>query len=853
VIRLGLPAVAIGYAAIAHGGDQPLEWNICGVMLGLAGMLCWVWPLRAQASSPLERVALWVAVFFPAYVLFQLVPLPLFLVRILNPTRAEIAGAVTGVMHSASFAPVSISPQDTWVHLSRVAGYALVFLLAREAIHSTKGGRWASILPLVCVGGLETALGLIQHSNGAQAISGTYYNRNHFAGLLEMILPFALMYGMTLIYRGLERGRLTTRWVITASLSFALAAGMLAAILFSQSKLGFISTLGSLFAMGVVGVGMRRSGSKRSITIAGLAVLILLTVLLLPSRELINQFGSASSDPTAEGRWPIAKDTVHLIAAYPLFGSGLGTYYPALLPYQTHGLTLAWIEAHNDYLQLLSELGLVGFLFPAVLVCAVFARATRTAASSPDREARFLGLACVGGITAILIHSFGDFNLYIAANAMTLSWIAGLAAGFPFSGQPLQAQRATATRRLLGTLAPAVCCLMTVYAGAWLLFLHSFASDPKAERLFCKFGICDSNESLNALQRQYGEDIAAVPEAYLLEFLSRSPAGPYRWQDMGESLLKMGRMAEARSCFSRALELGPRIPSVLIRTARFHFGLGENTEAIDLMARALAGSPDLGQRALTEYDQRNVAVEEVLRHGLPRDPVLWKLYLRWQIKHERISEAAMVWSAIVEREYADNQVANEYIEFLMRTVNPEAAVQAWALYAGGRSNGLEEGFPESNRVFNGDFESDSTRCRFDWRIDPRQGTAIDFDADVRHSGRRALRVRFDGTTNVADIGVWQQVFLEPGRYRFRAYVRTENVSTNEGVAFRVLYDDSPKQLDMTTESFKGSNEWTLVERVFDAPPEGGLVTVILARKPSLKFDNLIRGTAWIDQVEITAL
>jgi hypothetical protein len=106
---------------------------------------------------------------------------------------------------------------------------------------------------------------------------------------------------------------------------------------------------------------------------------------------------------------------------------------------------------------------------------------------------------------------------------------------------------------------------------------------------------------------------------------------------------------------------------------------------------------------------------------------------------------------------------------------------------------------------------------------------------------------------VADIGVWQQVFLQSGRYRFRAYVRTLDVSTNEGVAFRVVYGDSPKQLDMTTEDLKGSNEWTLVERVFDAPPKGGLVTVSLARKPSLKFDNLIRGTAWIDQVEITAL
>src|SRR5438477_387491 len=94
VVRLGLPAVAIGYAAITHGGDQPLDWSICGLILGLAGVFCWARPLRAQLSSPLERVAVCAALFFPLYIVFQLVPLPQFLVRILNPRRAEIAHAL---------------------------------------------------------------------------------------------------------------------------------------------------------------------------------------------------------------------------------------------------------------------------------------------------------------------------------------------------------------------------------------------------------------------------------------------------------------------------------------------------------------------------------------------------------------------------------------------------------------------------------------------------------------------------------------------------------------------------------------------------------------------------------------
>jgi hypothetical protein len=186
------------------------------------------------------------------------------------------------------------------------------------------------------------------------------------------------------------------------------------------------------------------------------------------------------------------------------------------------------------------------------------------------------------------------------------------------------------------------------------------------------------------------------------------------------------------------------------------------------------------------------------------------------------------------------------VEILQRALASRAAA-AWAIYAAGRS----DGYPESNRIFNGDFESDPTHCLFDWRINPTPGTTIDFDPEVRYSERRSLRIRFQGTANVGEIGVGQDVFLEPGRYRFRAYIRTQDVSTNEGVAFHVVHDAAPKQLDFTTQNLKGTNDWTLVECVFDAPPAGGLARVSLTRRPSLKFDNQIKGTVWIDQVRIS--
>jgi hypothetical protein len=153
-------------------------------------------------------------------------------------------------------------------------------------------------------------------------------------------------------------------------------------------------------------------------------------------------------------------------------------------------------------------------------------------------------------------------------------------------------------------------------------------------------------------------------------------------------------------------------------------------------------------------------------------------------------------------------------------------------------------------VFNGDFEFDPTGNRFDWTIEPAAGVAIDFDRETKHSGDRSLRIQFDGTQNVGNIGLRQTVFLKPGRYRFQAYIRTKEISTDEGVAFSVVGEETSNRVSFTTESLLGSNDWRLVEREFEAPPGTGLVQVSLVRKPSWKFDNLIRGTVWIDWVSI---
>src|SRR5204862_1076716 len=111
-------------------------------------------------------------------------------------------------------------------------------------------------------------------------------------------------------------------------------------------------------------------------------------------------------------------------------------------------------------------------------------------------------------------------------------------------------------------------------------------------RLFCRFGICDTNAARSAAERlQGGDEAAVVALEDLREFLVRDPAGSYRWVELGDALHRNGQIDQARYAFKRAVTLAPKSPPTLLGAASFHFELKEDRPALDLISRSLkAGS-----------------------------------------------------------------------------------------------------------------------------------------------------------------------------------------------------------------------------------------------------------------------
>ena len=291
--------------------------------------------------------------------------------------------------------------------------------------------RWYLSVPVVLFAAFESVLGLAQHFTGAadQFATGTYAEHSHLAGLLEMALPFAVMFPLERLTSG---NRPDLKPAVAMMLS-APAILLFLGLVYSYSRMGLAA---SILSLALLAVGWRH-GLRRRIGFWRVAVPVAAVatfVILFAPVGLIDRFGRISSlqgfaHDAHLARW---KATGKLIAARPLFGSGLGTYRTAFQPYNEAEPHRPVIHADNEYLELFAELGAVGFGLAVCFTVAAFRSAIsvyRRSDSCASEQA--VALASVAALTALLVHSVVEFQLHVPANALVFVWICGMHAGQP--------------------------------------------------------------------------------------------------------------------------------------------------------------------------------------------------------------------------------------------------------------------------------------------------------------------------------------------------------------------------------------------------------------------------------------
>jgi tetratricopeptide (TPR) repeat protein len=334
--------------------------------------------------------------------------------------------------------------------------------------------------------------------------------------------------------------------------------------------------------------------------------------------------------------------------------------------------------------------------------------------------------------------------------------------------------------------------------------------------------------------------------AELKRALDFDPASAYRWANLGEALFHAGDLQQARYCFARAVEAGPRNPAILMRAANFWFSSGDLRKTLQYGA-AILKNPQLSDYytpVFLIYVRTGIPMHEILALGIPpcRAPV--QAFLRFLTEGTGIEDAAAAWKAIVQQGFQDERLTGEYVNFLLRNRQDTQAPEIWA--QANRRDAHE--YRRTNWVYNGSFEFTAQPSPFDWHIESTPDVQARRVSGRAQHGQWALELTFDGAANVNYHGPWQQAVLTKGRWHLDAFVRTEGITTDHGVGLRVFQPTGA--LDSKTEFLKGSLDWTKVEQTFEIAQDETVVQVEPIREASLKFDSKIAGKVCIDSIQI---
>ena len=275
-------------------------------------------------------------------------------------------------------------------------------------------------------------------------IYGPYVNHNHYAGLMEMLVPIPLVLSLT---------RLASSKTRTAAA--AVAAVMVGTIFLSGSRGGMLAIVAELLILAVLLIKQKR-GLRTAIGIGVFLVIVVGLLAWVGGGELNKRLatvGPTHSDISSDIRHYINHDGLKMFLKRPVLGWGLGTF-PVVYPqFRTFYTNFFVNQAHNDYLQLLVEMGLLGFGTMLWFLLTLYNRAIKKMGHWTSEISGAVTLACVLGLSGILVHSAVDFNMQIPANAALFYVLCTIAASEPFA-QPGRKRRVARSKPPEGVLAP---------------------------------------------------------------------------------------------------------------------------------------------------------------------------------------------------------------------------------------------------------------------------------------------------------------------------------------------------------------------------------------------------------------
>jgi O-antigen ligase len=395
------------FGPLAFGAVE--SWSI-GIMQVVVGLLFALWAVRQVGAGELEIIGN-----------------PLFLPMLL------FAGLILWQLVTGRTA----NRADTFSTALLYYTYGLLCFLAVQCLRKTSQVKTLGLA--LCGYGFTVAMfALLQGlaSNGKVYwlrtlqfdgwIYGPYVNHNHYAGLMEMLTPIPLVIFLFVDVSGPRKALA------------AVAAAVMASTIFLSGSRGGMVAFAAQMALLVSFLIKRGKNWRATLGIGAFLAIVLGLLAWLGGGELVERMASIHSTTRTElsggTRLQIDRDALKMFAQKPVLGWGLGVF-PEIYPQFGSLSTNLQVMTHNDYLQLLVEMGAFGFATVPWFLLVLFRSALKKFKHWPPDTDTAVTLAATMGVTGILIHSFVDFNLHIPANAALFYVLCVVAAQEPRFGR----------------------------------------------------------------------------------------------------------------------------------------------------------------------------------------------------------------------------------------------------------------------------------------------------------------------------------------------------------------------------------------------------------------------------------
>ena len=439
-----LLAVLVAWAPLPFASVEPL-WEALLRAATAAALLLGLPVLTASRALGSVAVPAAALAAVAAFGLVQSLPLPLSVASAVSPRHAETYAAAADVLPPgggpapSGRARLTLSPESSRSAALGWASAAAALLAAAFAGRSCRRRRWLAWAVLAAAG-FQLLYGARHYLAEARTIwgrpvigvgdrlRGTFVNPNDLAYLFEIALAVAFAWGWWGVRRGV-RERSVERVLLLGAGPLALWIALFVGVVFTKSRAGLLAVgAGTLLQAALLALAGRRwSLIAWSVGLLGVGAAGATALSATPAFERL--FATSVYEVALGARSRVASLGLALWSEFPWTGTGLGTFRDAFMTIRPPDFAAdTWNHAHNDYVELLVTVGVVGAGAIGCGLAALCARLLRVLRDGRRSEDRAAGLAALGALGAVGVHEAFDFGLAIPAIFVTLAVVCGASA-----------------------------------------------------------------------------------------------------------------------------------------------------------------------------------------------------------------------------------------------------------------------------------------------------------------------------------------------------------------------------------------------------------------------------------------